>query len=198
MTENHEPRYLPSMVNGLHHIGIPVNDLSRAIAFYSNVLGMEFKESSQETDTRGHFISSNVPPEIHYESPDGEQDLVNFKQRYQRVRPGEVLGISVARLQAANVEIVLFERPVPMQTDTLVENGILHHSFHVSMDGFLRLLKMKAAGGDGIAFSTGPVLRWPHGWALYLWDTEGNYLELEVEDNLAEKNGPLANYRPHA
>lgn len=198
MTEKHEFQRSPNMVNGLHHIGIPVNDLDRAIAFYTNILGMEFKERNEEADTRGHFISSNVPPNVNYESPEGEEDLVNFKLRYQRIRPGEVLGISVARLQAANVEIVLFERPVPIQTDSLVENGILHHSFHVSMDGFQRLLSMKAANTGAVAFSTGPVLRWPHGWALYLWDSEGNYLELEVEDNLAEKSEPLVNYRPHA
>ncbi len=108
MREKHEFQRSPNMVNGLHHIGIPVNDPDRAIAFYTNILGMEFKETNEEADTRGHFLSSNVPPNVNYESPEGEEDLVNFKLRYQSIRPGEVLGISVARLQAANVETVLF------------------------------------------------------------------------------------------
>jgi hypothetical protein len=28
------------------------------------------------------------------------------------------------------------------------------------------------------------VLRWPHGRAMYLWDPEGNYIELESEEDL--------------
>ena len=84
---------------------------------------------------------------------------------------------------------MLFERPEPIAVDTLVENGILHHSFHISMEDFERLKGMKENGGEGIRFSAGPVLRWPHGWALYLWDSEGNYLELEAEEDLPARFG---------
>ncbi len=36
---------------------------------------------------------------------------------------------------------------------------------------------------------TGPVLRWPSGRALYLWDSEGNYIELESPEDLPTKYG---------
>jgi catechol 2,3-dioxygenase-like lactoylglutathione lyase family enzyme len=176
-------------ITGLHHIGVPVNDLKRAVVFYTDVLGMELKEVTHEDGTRGHFISSNVPPEVAYQSPQGEAELLRLDERYQKARPGKTLGIDVARLEAGGFEIVLFERPEPIAMDTLVENGILHHSFHISREGFERLIEMKENGGEGIQFSAGPVLRWPHGWALYLWDTEGNYLELEAEEDLPAKFG---------
>jgi catechol 2,3-dioxygenase-like lactoylglutathione lyase family enzyme len=178
-------------ITGLHHIGMPANDLKRAVAFYTDVLGMELKEVTHEDGTRGHFISSNVPAEVPYNSPNGEGELLRFHERYQKARPGKTLGIDVARLEAGGLEIVLFERPepIPQAQDTLVENGILHHSFHISMDSFERLMQMKENGGEGIQFSAGPVIRWPHGWAVYLWDSEGNYLELEAEEDLPAKFG---------
>ena len=30
-------------ITGLHHIGVPVNDLKRAVEFYTTILGMELK-----------------------------------------------------------------------------------------------------------------------------------------------------------
>ena len=171
-------------ITGLHHIGLSVNDLARAVAFYTDVLGMTIKNFNHEDGTRGHFISSNVPSDVEYESPQGEADKVGLAERYDSVRPGKTMSIHAARLKAGGFELVLFERPEPIEVDSLVENGILHQSFQVSRDTFDELVQMKESGSGEIRFSTGPVLRWPHGWALYLWDSEGNYLELEVEEDL--------------
>jgi catechol 2,3-dioxygenase-like lactoylglutathione lyase family enzyme len=171
-------------ITGLHHIGLPVNDLARAVAFYTEVLGMTVTSYSHEDGVRGHFISSNVPPDVVYESPHGETDMANLAEHYESVRPDQTMSIHAARLKAGGFELVLFERPEPIEVDSLVENGILHQSFRVSREAFDELLRLKENGSGPIQFSTGPVLRWPHGWALYFWDSEGNYLELEVEEDL--------------
>lgn len=52
-----------------------------------------------------------------------------------------------------------------------------------------RLAELKKQGNSGIRFHTGPTLRWPDGWAMYLWDAEGNYLELESVEDLPAQSG---------
>ena len=73
------------------------------------------------------------------------------------------------------------------EQEMLVQNGIFHQSYHISPDDMDRLVELKRQGNSGIRFHSGPALRWPHGRAIYLWDSEGNYLELESEEDLPSK-----------
>ena len=173
---------------GLHHAGIPVNDLDRAIDYYTQVLGMEVKGVNRSESSRGHFTGANLPKELDGQNVQGEADYQEYASWHKQAGDGEP-GTNFARMRAGNMDVVLFQRTVPADGDTLMDNGIFHQSFHVSNDDFERLLQMKENGDDRIRIHTGPVLRWPHGRALYIWDSEGNYLELETEEDLPAKYG---------
>jgi catechol 2,3-dioxygenase-like lactoylglutathione lyase family enzyme len=168
---------------GLHHSGIPCNDLDRATDFYTRVLGMEVVGIVKAPNARGHFVDMRIPPEVDFNTAELEKDYEEWVAAYQQRQPGKVPPTRFSRLRAGNVEVVLFERPDPLESDTLMENGIFHQSFHISADDLDRLLEMKQQGNSDIRFHTGPVLRWPHGRAIYIWDSEGNYLELESEEH---------------
>ena len=177
-------------VQGIHHGGIPCNDLGRAIDFYSRVLGMkEFMRTNSES-MRGHFVGTRLPKDANLESAEGEEDLRQFESEYRQVRPDRPRpATKFARMKAGSAEVVLFERLDTVETDTLVENGIYHQSFHISPEDMDRLAELKRQGSSEIRFHTGPVLRWPSGRALYLWDSEGNYIELESPEDLPAKYG---------
>ncbi|MEA2641612.1 MAG: Glyoxalase/Bleomycin resistance protein/Dioxygenase superfamily [Chloroflexota bacterium] len=167
---------------GIHHAGIPVNNVDRAVEFYSRVLGWELVGQYRVSDGKGHFTGS-APVELNYEVPGAEQDFREFVEHYEQVRPGHTPRTCFARMKVGPDEVVLFERPEPIEIDTLVDNGVFHQSFHISAEDMQRLADLKREGGSDIKFHTGPTLRWPHGRALYMWDTEGNYIELEsIED----------------
>lgn len=169
---------------GLHHSGIPCNDLDRAADFYMRVLGMEMIKANRSPDAAGHFLGANTPADMEINDPAAEADYSEFVQRYQALHPGETPSTHFVRLRAGSHEVVLFQRLQPVDTDTLMQNGIFHTSFHVSKADLDALTELKARGDSGIRFHNGPVLRWPHGRAMYLWDTEGNYIELESEEDL--------------
>jgi hypothetical protein len=92
-------------------------------------------------------------------------------------------------LRAGRDEVDLFQRPEPDERDTLQANGIFHQSFHISAEDMARLAELKERGDTTIRFHSGPTLRWPQGKALYLWDSEGNYLELESDEDLPAQFG---------
>lgn len=173
---------------GLHHVGIPVNNLERAIDYYTQILGMELKVINRSDNSRGHFIAGNLPDGVEGESEAGELDYQEYARKHEQVN-GREPTTDFARLSAGNVDVVLFERAIPNSDETLISNGIFHQSFHVSNDDFERLLTMKAEKDTRINIHTGPVTRWPHGRAIYIWDSEGNYLELETEEDLPLKFG---------
>lgn len=168
---------------GLHHSGIPCNDLDRATDFYTRVLGMQILGVVKAPTGLGHFVDSRVPAEVDFNTAELTRDYEEWVANYQQRQPGKVPPTRFSRLRAGNVEIVLFERPDPVETETLMENGIFHQSFHISADDLDHLLELKQSGESDIRFHTGPVLRWPHGRAVYIWDSEGNYLELESEEH---------------
>ena len=173
-------------VLGLHHSGIPCNDLDRAVEFYQRVLGMEL--NGIMGSLYGHFVESGkAPAGLQADTTDGKRDLEEFKAIYNKARPNGAPATDqasplFARMRAGTDDVVLFKRPEPIEGDTLIENGILHQSFSISVEDMERLVRLKQEGNSGIRFHTGPVPRWPTGRAIYLWDTEGNYLELECED----------------
>jgi catechol 2,3-dioxygenase-like lactoylglutathione lyase family enzyme len=173
---------------GLHHAGIPVNNLERSVEFYTQILGMELKGVNRSETTQGHFTGANLPKELDNRNVQGEADYQEYAGWHKQARGSEP-PTNFARMRAGNMDVVLFERPDPAEGDTLIGNGIFHQSFHVSNNDFERLLQMKASGDARIRIHTGPVLRWPHGRALYIWDSEGNYLELETEEDLPVKYG---------
>jgi len=175
-------------VTGIHHISIPCNDLQRAIRFYTEVLGMEFVRII-EGETAPHFLGTNLPTGLQWDDSLAEQEHQEYLAAYEQSRPGGPPGTTLAQLRAGRDEVVLFLRPAPMERDTLHDNGIYHQSFHISPEDMTRLAELKARGDSGIRFHNGPTLRWPHGRALYLWDSENNYLELESDEDLRAEFG---------
>jgi hypothetical protein len=152
------------------------------------VLGMEFVRTIAG-DTAPHFLGTNLPPGLQWDSALAEREHREYLAAYEQARPGRAPGTKLAQLRAGSDEVVLFLRPEPVEHDTLLENGIYHQSFHISPEDMARLAELKARGGSGIRFHNGPTLRWPHGKALYLWDSEDNYIELESDEDLPAEFG---------
>lgn len=178
-------------VLGIHHAGILCNDLDRAVDFYSRVLGMELVGTYRSSDGRAHFTGANLPPEVEkkVDIVEAQRDFEEYLGAYRQARPGRTPKTVFARMRCGNEEVVLFERPEPLEGDTLIENGIFHQSFRISAEHMAHLVELKRRGDSGIRFHTGPAIRWPHGRALYLWDTEGNYIELESHEDLRAEYG---------
>jgi catechol 2,3-dioxygenase-like lactoylglutathione lyase family enzyme len=196
MVRERESKSAPTVkILGLHHGAIPCNDLDRAIDFYTRVLGMEMLGPINSGTLVVHFEGSNLPDGARDQlrNPDGERDLRDFIEMYGRVRPNKPRPKGrFARMLAGPDAIVLFERLESAEiTDEamLVEYGIFHTSFHISPQDMDSLVELKRKGSSEIRFHTGPVLRWPRGRAIYLWDSEGNYLELESNEDLPAKYG---------
>ena len=184
MTETAKKTESIVKIRRLHHSGIPVNDMDRAVEFYTRVFGMEFK--GFYGGERGHFFGGPVPEDTRINDPQGQADLEAWKEFQERAHPGKKVETKLARLQAGEVEVVLFLRPEPLEQDTLAVNGVYHQSFNISSKDMDRLAELKRQGNSGIRFSNGPALRWPEGRALYLWDSEGNYVELDTNDESPE------------
>jgi catechol 2,3-dioxygenase-like lactoylglutathione lyase family enzyme len=180
---------------GLHHAGIPCNNLDRAIDFYTRVLGMKMAGPINSGTLVVHFEGSNLPESAREKlrNPEGEKDLHEFMEMYGKVHPNMSRPKGrFARMLAGTDAVVLFERLEPVEVtdeETLAEYGIFHTSFHISPEDMDLLVELKRKGGGDIRFHTGPVLRWPRGRAMYLWDSEGNYLELESNEDLPTKYG---------
>ena len=174
---------------GMHHSGIPCNDLDRAVDFYTRVLGFEKIAVTPKGILKRHFTGTNIPDSVAYEAPDAEKDYAEYVEAYRAARDGRDPDIRFARMRAGGTEVVLFERPEPLETNTLIENSIFHQSFHISPADMDHLAELKQSGDSEINFHNGPTLRWPHGRAMYLWDTEGNYIELESEEDLPTQFG---------
>src|SRR5215212_8173421 len=157
---------------GLHHAGIPCNDLNRAVEFYTKVLGMELLRENRSPDDRGHFLGGNTPADLGIKDPQAEADYQEYLANFQRKYPGATPASNFARMRAGNFELVLFQRVTPTEAPDQTQVGIFHTSLHVSKEDLDKLVELKARGDSGIKFHNGPVLRWPHGRAMYLWDTE--------------------------
>ncbi len=134
-------------VSRLYHIGIPVNDMKRAEKFYQEVLGMKPRARGKgERETNRPFF--------------------------------EALGYWPENLRLAtaegDVEVVLFDRPKPIDYDWK-SNGMCHTAFTTSTEDFdLAFEKMKEWG---VKFHLGPI-DYGRGRTLYFFDSEGNLLQL--------------------
>jgi catechol 2,3-dioxygenase-like lactoylglutathione lyase family enzyme len=117
---------------GIYHIGIPVDDLDRAEAFYAKVLGMKVEARIGESGAR------------------------------------------LSRLKCGNNDVVLFQRPRPLNRNTLKEDGIAHQAFEVAPEEFDEALGFLKREGH---YHDGPVVR-ATGRAVYFFDSEGNYQQI--------------------
>jgi catechol 2,3-dioxygenase-like lactoylglutathione lyase family enzyme len=134
-------------VTRLYHIGIPVNDIKRAERFYVDVLGMKVRG-------RGSGVRESNRPFF---------ELLGYWP--------ENLRLLTAR---GDVEVVLFQRPKPIERDW-TEDSFCHSAFSTSNEDFdLALEKMKEWG---VRFHLGPI-GYGQGRTLYFFDSEGNYLQL--------------------
>ncbi len=134
-------------VTRLYHIGIPVNDLERAEKFYVDVLGMKVKgRGAGERESNRPFF-----------------ELLGYWPENLRLETAK-----------GDVEVVLFERPKPIERDWK-EDSFCHTAFSTSKEDFdLALEKMKEWG---VRLHLGPI-GYRGGRSLYFFDSEGNYLQL--------------------
>ena len=124
-------------------MGIPVDDIDRAKEFYTKVLGMEF------IDRVGGNPSNPDSLTIHGKTP------------------------RLDRLRCGTDDVVLFERPRPIQKDTIDQDGIAHQAFDMDWEDYDEALKTANDLGKfhrAVERSTGKT--------IYMFDSEGNYLEL--------------------
>jgi len=127
----------------VYHMGIPVNDIDRAREFYTKVLGMQFLQR----------VGGNP----------GSPDALEIHGMVPRLDS----------LQCGQDQIVLFERPRPIQRDVIDEDGILHQAFDMDLKDYgdaLKTIKDLGRFHRTVERRTGKT--------IYFFDTEGNYLEL--------------------
>jgi catechol 2,3-dioxygenase-like lactoylglutathione lyase family enzyme len=77
------------------------------------------------------------------------------------------------RFRCGNDGIVLFERPRPLHRDVLDQDGIAHQAFDMSWEQYDEALKTVKELGHfhrSVERSSGKT--------IYMYDSEGNYLEL--------------------
>jgi catechol-2,3-dioxygenase len=127
-------------VEGVYHMGIPVNDIDRAQAFYTKVLGLEF------------------------------MDRVGQAQKLDRLKCG-------------SDTVVLFERPQPHNWDPVAQDGVAHQAFEMDLASYEEALKTIKEMG---LYRT--VEDRESGNTIYLFDTEGNHLELHFSKRKAVSN----------
>jgi catechol 2,3-dioxygenase-like lactoylglutathione lyase family enzyme len=130
-------------VKKLYHVGIPVDDLDRAQKFYTEVLGMQFMDR----------VGGNPK----------NPDALEIHGKVQRLD----------RLRCGDDDVVLFERPRPIQRDALDQDGIAHQAFEMDWNEYEEALK-KAK--ELKKFHR--IVERSSGKTIYMFDSEGNYLEL--------------------
>ena len=88
-------------------------------------------------------------------------------------RVGGDRGPRLDRLRCGNNDVVLFERPKPIHKDALEQDGIAHQAFDMNWGDYDEALKeVKELGTFHRTVDRNS------GKTIYLFDPEGNYLEL--------------------
>jgi catechol 2,3-dioxygenase-like lactoylglutathione lyase family enzyme len=77
------------------------------------------------------------------------------------------------RLRCGNDDVVLFERPRPIRRDALDQDGIAHQAFDMDWNDYDEALKKAKELG-----TFHRIVERSSGKTIYMFDTEGNYLEL--------------------
>lgn len=127
----------------VYHMGIPVDNLDRAKAFYTEVLGMDYLGR----------VGGNP------NNPDSFP-VHGVAQKLDRYRCGDD-------------DVVLFERPRAIDRDAIDQDGIFHQAFSMNWDDYEDALKT----AQDLGKFHRKVER-DSGNTIYMFDTEGNYLEL--------------------
>ena len=83
-------------------------------------------------------------------------------------------GAGLVRLTCGEADVVLFQRPRPLNRNTLKEDGIAHQAFEVAPEAFNEAVEFLKREGY---YHEGPVVR-PSGRAVYFFDSEGNYQQI--------------------
>lgn len=79
----------------------------------------------------------------------------------------------IDRLKCGNDDVVLFERPRPIHKDAIDQDGIAHQAFDMDWDDYEEAMKTAKELGK---FHRAVERR--SGKTIYMFDSEGNYLEL--------------------
>jgi len=127
----------------VYHMGIPVDNLDRAKDFYTKILGMEYLGR----------VGGNP------NNPDSFP-VHGVAQKLDRFRCG-------------NDDVVLFERPRPIERDALDEDGIFHQAFDMAWEDYEDALKTAKELGKYHR-----SVERDSSNTIYMFDSEGNYLEL--------------------
>jgi catechol 2,3-dioxygenase-like lactoylglutathione lyase family enzyme len=138
------------VIQGLHHVGVSVANLERAIGFYRGVLGMEVVH-------RGIFGGEL------YELVLGLKDVAGK--------------VATLRLGTLEIEVFEFDSPRPRLVEPnrpVCDHGISHFCLHVS-DIHGEYARLKAAG---VAFHCPPQNFFGKAMATYGRDPDGNVFEL--------------------
>jgi catechol 2,3-dioxygenase-like lactoylglutathione lyase family enzyme len=85
-------------------------------------------------------------------------------------------GARLSRLKCGDADVVLFQRPRPLDRNTLKEDGIAHQAFEVPPENFDAAVSFLKEQG---CYHEGPVVR-ASGRAVYFFDSEGNYQQLHA------------------
>jgi glyoxylase I family protein len=85
-------------------------------------------------------------------------------------------GTRLSRLKCGDADVVLFQRPRPLERNTLKEDGIAHQAFEVAPEKFDEAVAVLKENG---CYHDGPVVR-ASGRAVYFFDSEGNYQQLHA------------------
>ena len=73
----------------LHHAGIPVNNLERAVEYYTQILGMELKGVNRSDTNEGHFTGANLPKELDGQNIQGQNDYQEYADWHKQARGSE-------------------------------------------------------------------------------------------------------------
>jgi glyoxylase I family protein len=89
---------------------------------------------------------------------------------------GDEEGALGSRLLCGNVEVVLFQRPTPLNGKSQERDGITHTAFEVAPEDFDNAVEFLKSKG---LYVHGPEIR-PSGRGVYFLDSEGNYQQLHT------------------
>jgi len=150
-------------VESINHTSISVNDVAVSKAWYIDLLGLKEIIDNRTKDFPPGF---KMPP---------DPLMINYGN--ETTKPP-------CRLECDGMEVTLFERPEPLDPETVARSrGVFHYSYRMAYDKVYALCQdtesVRARGYD-VPFEP-QALVLPDGttyWRLYLMDPDGNLMEI--------------------